>query len=112
MMLGRLAEDARTEIDCDWVFTRDAFVLDVNSPLVAAFQSTHTGISGQELPLGAKPFVDDGNSFWSLAHARDHTRPPRWRSAHRQRMGVDRRPRTGRVAVRRDGRLLLAGREE
>ncbi len=82
MMLGRLAEDTRTEIDCDWVFTRDAFVLDVNSPLVAAFQATHTGISGQELPLGAKPFVDDGNSFWSLARVPAITHGPRAGGQH------------------------------
>ena len=41
----------------------DAFAVDQNSPLVGAFQSAHEQVTGAPLPLGGKPFIDDGNVF-------------------------------------------------
>jgi acetylornithine deacetylase/succinyl-diaminopimelate desuccinylase-like protein len=51
----------------EWVVTGDAFNIDREEPLIAAFQDAYSTIVGNELPVGAKPFVDDGNSF--IAHA-------------------------------------------
>ncbi|MFT5373827.1 MAG: acetylornithine deacetylase/succinyl-diaminopimelate desuccinylase-like protein [Candidatus Latescibacterota bacterium] len=51
----------------EWVVTGDAFNIDREEPLIASFQDAYSTIVGKELPVGAKPFVDDGNSF--IAHA-------------------------------------------
>jgi acetylornithine deacetylase/succinyl-diaminopimelate desuccinylase-like protein len=61
---------------------RDAFLLDANHAFVAAFQNAHEAVTEQRLPVGAKPFVDDGNSFWSLAHVPAITHGPRAGGAH------------------------------
>lgn len=65
-ILDDLARASRTRVDCDWFFIRDAFFLDRTDPLVAVFQDVHSALSGAPLPVGFKPFVDDGNSFCSL----------------------------------------------
>jgi acetylornithine deacetylase/succinyl-diaminopimelate desuccinylase-like protein len=46
---------------------RDAFALDCATPFAAAFQECYRLQRGGALPEGAKPFVDDGNSFWAIA---------------------------------------------
>jgi acetylornithine deacetylase/succinyl-diaminopimelate desuccinylase-like protein len=61
--LAELASETGTSLTTNWFFIRDAFSLDTSSPLVAAFQRSHAAISGAPLPMGPKPFVDDGNSF-------------------------------------------------
>ncbi|HRW08538.1 MAG TPA: hypothetical protein P5121_25725, partial [Caldilineaceae bacterium] len=32
-------------------------------PLIGAFQAAHNAVTGAPLPLGNKPFVDDGSSY-------------------------------------------------
>lgn len=61
---------------------RDAFALDTESAVVADFQASVRAVSGRELPLGVKPFVDDGNSVWSLARAPAITHGPRAGGQH------------------------------
>jgi acetylornithine deacetylase/succinyl-diaminopimelate desuccinylase-like protein len=61
---------------------RDAFLLDQNHSFVSIFQSAHAAVAGQALPLGAKPFCDDGNSFWALANVPAITHGPRAGGAH------------------------------
>ena len=61
---------------------RDAFFLDQQAPLVAAFQQAHAQATGQALPIGVKPFCDDGNSFWSLTRLPAITHGPRAGGAH------------------------------
>lgn len=56
---------------------RDAFRLDQQHPFVACFQSVYQTLSGRALPIGAKPFCDDGNSFWALAGVPAITHGPR-----------------------------------
>ena len=69
---------------------RDGFRLDPNDPLVGCFQEAHAAASnGRTVPLGAKPFCDDCNTFWVLANILDHARPQRQRSAYAQRMGLN-----------------------
>lgn len=81
-LLATVARNSRTPIDCEWVFTRDAFYLDQNDRLVDAFQSSYEAIEGARLPLGPKPFVDDGNSFWALAKVPAITHGPRAGGQH------------------------------
>jgi acetylornithine deacetylase len=61
---------------------RDAFLLDQNHPFVSTFQSAYRTLSGQPLPIGAKPFCDDGNSFWALANVPAITHGPNAGGAH------------------------------
>src|SRR5439155_21416425 len=81
-LLGRVAHDSRTQIDCEWVFTRDAFFLDRSHPFVAAFQGSYAALSGRPLPFGPKPFVDDGNTFWALASVPAITHGPKAGGQH------------------------------
>jgi acetylornithine deacetylase/succinyl-diaminopimelate desuccinylase-like protein len=61
---------------------RDAFRLDPEAPIVALFQRAYKAVVGKRLKLGAKPFVDDGNSFWALADVPAITHGPTAGGAH------------------------------
>lgn len=62
--LAEVATASGTRIRlADWNVPGDAFALAPNSPLVGAFQSAHEQVTGKPLPLGGKPFIDDGNVF-------------------------------------------------
>jgi acetylornithine deacetylase/succinyl-diaminopimelate desuccinylase-like protein len=50
-------------LDLTYQLVRDAFALDPACDVVSAFQTAYRGLSGHDLPVGPKPFVDDGNSF-------------------------------------------------
>jgi succinyl-diaminopimelate desuccinylase len=80
--LERLARETRTQVECDWFFIRDAFALDRADPLVAAFQDAYSAHTGTPLPVGGKPFVDDGNSFCSLGGVPAITHGPRAGGQH------------------------------
>lgn len=58
-----VAATTGTQIDVSFDLPGDAFRIDLEHPLVAAFQNAITTVSGAPLPVGAKPFVDDGNIF-------------------------------------------------
>jgi acetylornithine deacetylase/succinyl-diaminopimelate desuccinylase-like protein len=81
-LLASLARDTHTQITCNWMFIRDAFALDLDHPLVAAFQACYQATSDAPLPLGPKPFVDDGNSFAALAGMAAITHGPRAGGQH------------------------------
>jgi acetylornithine deacetylase/succinyl-diaminopimelate desuccinylase-like protein len=72
----------RVTADLDWRFIRGAFRLDVADPFVAALQECHAAVSGSPLPTGPKLFVDDGNSFSSLAGVPAITHGPRAGGQH------------------------------
>jgi acetylornithine deacetylase len=80
--LDRLADETRTAIDLRWMLIRDAFTLDPDDPLVASFQRCYRTISGAPLPIGPKPFVDDGNSFSALGGIPAVTHGPRAGGQH------------------------------
>src|SRR5262249_15371743 len=77
---------------------------DVEDPLVEAFQDAYmaSGVAlaprgesgasatgaGKPLPIGAKPFCDDGNSFWSHAKVPAITHGPNAGGAHTPNDGV------------------------
>ncbi len=65
-VLDVLQRESHARIESEFRFIRDAFYLDQGDPLVKAFQAGHQTLAGQTLRIGAKPFVDDGNSFWGL----------------------------------------------
>ncbi|HZU37282.1 MAG TPA: M20/M25/M40 family metallo-hydrolase [Gemmataceae bacterium] len=75
-LMADVAEETGTAIQMDFQFIRDAFWLDQSTDVVRAFQRAHATLQGQELPLGPKPFVDDGNSFWGLARVPAITHGP------------------------------------
>jgi acetylornithine deacetylase/succinyl-diaminopimelate desuccinylase-like protein len=81
-LLDGVAAETGTTATATLFWIRDAFRLDVNDPLVAAFQQAHQTLSGNPLPLGAKAFCDDGNSFWALGKVAAITHGPRAGGAH------------------------------
>jgi acetylornithine deacetylase/succinyl-diaminopimelate desuccinylase-like protein len=66
-ILDDVQRQTGTMIDTEFRFIRDAFRLNPEDRLVGAFQNAYSTVSGRRLPLGPKPFVDDGNSFCGLA---------------------------------------------
>jgi acetylornithine deacetylase/succinyl-diaminopimelate desuccinylase-like protein len=88
-LVSELAHQTRTTVDLEWTFIRDAFRLSTDDPLVKSFQQAYTMISGQPLPLGPKPFVDDGNSFYALKNIPAITHGPRAGGQHTVHEWVD-----------------------
>lgn len=66
-ILSEVAAETGTAIDCDFAIQGDAYTIPPDDPLVSAFQMAHAAVAGAELPLGAKPFVDDGSTYASSA---------------------------------------------
>jgi len=56
--------------------------VDQDSSLFGAFQAAHQEVVGERLPLGGKPFIDDGNSFMALAGIQALTHGPCAVGAH------------------------------
>lgn len=81
-ILADIAGQTGTKIDSDFVVRRDAFEIDAASPLVAAFQSSYESVADRKLPIGAKPFVDDGNAFVARARIPAITHGPDAKGAH------------------------------
>jgi acetylornithine deacetylase/succinyl-diaminopimelate desuccinylase-like protein len=81
-LLDDVAGRTRTTISAEMCTMRDAFQLDQHDPLVPAFQNAYQTVSGKSLPIGAKPFCDDGNSFWELAKIPAITHGPNAGGAH------------------------------
>src|SRR5262249_28743899 len=75
-------DDTGTTVSCEWMMIRDAFALDQEAAVVTAFQECYRASTGSPLASGAKPFVDDGNSFWALASIPAITHGPRAGGQH------------------------------
>jgi len=88
-ILTELEWATNTTVAAEFRFIRDAFALDPKDRLVEVFQQAHTAIVGQPLPLGPKPFVDDGNSFCALAGIPAITHGPRAGGQHTVNEWVD-----------------------
>lgn len=84
-----VASDHGVIAQTEWRFIRGAFELNQADPLVSAFQQCHAAISGVPLPVGPKLFVDDGNSFSSLARIPAITHGPRAGGQHTVNEWVD-----------------------
>lgn len=81
-LVDAVAKRTGTTIDLQFQPIRDAFHLDQSDPLVASFQQAYAQLSGKPLPIGAKKFVDDGNSFCALANIAAITHGPTGGGAH------------------------------
>jgi acetylornithine deacetylase/succinyl-diaminopimelate desuccinylase-like protein len=81
-LFDNVAQATGTTISPELCLMRDAFLLDQKHPFVANFQDAYSTIVGQSLPIGAKPFCDDGNSFWALANVPAITHGPKAGGAH------------------------------
>ena len=62
-ILQQIAGAEDVQVEGGLQLTRDAFEIAPQDPLVTSFQTAHARVTETELPLGAKPFVDDGNCF-------------------------------------------------
>lgn len=69
-------------IHAEFVCPGDAFRLDPHGTLATAFQQAHQAVTGSPLPIGAKPFVDDGNVFSDIAAVPALTHGPAATGAH------------------------------
>jgi acetylornithine deacetylase/succinyl-diaminopimelate desuccinylase-like protein len=81
-LLDELAQETHTEIDVAFDLPGDAFRIDPKTPLVQSFQAAYAAATGGELPLGSKPFVDDGNLFAGEAGVPAITHGPAATGAH------------------------------
>lgn len=81
-LLAETARDCGVQIDGEFIFVRDAFELPPADPLIPAFQAASQFVNGHELPAGAKPFVDDGNTFSAQAQVAAITHGPDATGAH------------------------------
>ncbi len=71
-----------THAETKFHLVRDAFEIDPAHRLVQAFQSAATCVMGAPLPIGAKPFVDAGNTFASRGGIPAITHGPGGKGAH------------------------------
>jgi len=88
-LVQRVAREARVTADIEWRTIRGAFALELNQPLVETFQTAYSEQNGAPLVTGPKAFVDDGNSFWSLAGVPAITHGPRAGGQHTVNEWVD-----------------------
>jgi acetylornithine deacetylase/succinyl-diaminopimelate desuccinylase-like protein len=88
-LVAGVERDYRVSTDLEWRFIRGAFELNQTDPFVTAFQNCHAAISGAPLAVGPKMFVDDGNSFSSLAKVPAITHGPRAGGQHTVNEWVD-----------------------
>ncbi len=61
----RLADETGVGIEIETNLMKDAFELNTDHEIVPIFLSSYHSLTGKTLPLGGKPFVDDGNTFWT-----------------------------------------------
>lgn len=81
-LIAELNRETEAETDGNFMFCRDAFELDPGNDFVTAFQETCKAVMGKPLPTGAKPFVDDGNTFMARAGIPAITHGPHATGAH------------------------------
>lgn len=65
-LLAPIAAARNIEIAYEFHHQGEAFAIDQEHPLVNAFQAAHGAITSAPLPLGNKPFVDDGSYYAGL----------------------------------------------
>ena len=81
-ILADVAAASKTAITGRFQMARDAYAIDEGTPFVAAFQAAYEQSCGRPLPIGAKPFVDDGNAFVSRGGIPAITHGPDAKGAH------------------------------
>jgi acetylornithine deacetylase/succinyl-diaminopimelate desuccinylase-like protein len=81
-IIDEVAQAAGVRANTEFRVIRHAFKIESTDPLVRSFQRAHGELTGAELPVGPKPFVDDGNSFYGLAGIPAITHGPRAGGQH------------------------------
>lgn len=81
-LFADVAATTGTTIHAEYETPGDAFRLDADGPLAAAFQRSYHAVTGATLPIGPKPFVDDGNVFNDIARVPTLTHGPAATGAH------------------------------
>jgi len=81
-LLQELAQETGTTITVAYSPQGEAFQVDPAQPIVTAFQTAYTALSGAPLPLGAKIFVDDGSTYISTGGIPALTHGPDAKGAH------------------------------
>jgi len=82
-LLAEIAVQTNTTIEVQPVLSGEAFRLDTDDPLVEAFQASYCAVADRPaLEVGNKPFVDDGNSFYSMKGIAALTHGPAATGAH------------------------------
>ncbi|MDB5348809.1 MAG: naaA [Planctomycetota bacterium] len=85
----RACQETGATAEIEFRQVRDAFFLENGHDIVSDFQESVRTVTGKSLRLGVKPFVDDGNSVWSLAKAPAITHGPRAGGQHTVNEWVD-----------------------
>ena len=62
-LLAEVATETNTDISLEFHLQGEAYAIDQADPLVGAFQAAYRAVTGAALPVGGKPFVDDGSSY-------------------------------------------------
>lgn len=81
-IIEKIVRDTGVVAELEFLQVRDAFFLDTGRAIVSDFQASFHEASGTTLECGVKPFVDDGNSVWGLAHVPAITHGPRAGGQH------------------------------
>ena len=80
--IGGVAKTRNLRFSADISIQGDAFKVSEEDPIVTAFQQAHQAVTGSPLPVGGKPFVDDGNTFSALGGIPPLTHGPAALGAH------------------------------
>jgi acetylornithine deacetylase/succinyl-diaminopimelate desuccinylase-like protein len=81
-LTNAIAKETGAMMETRFNLIRDAFQLDVDSDLATDFMATYSAVSGTTLPVGPKPFVDDGSCFWQKKGIPVITHGPQAGGAH------------------------------
>ena len=81
-ILAEVAAETGTSVDADFRVSRDAYEIAEDGELVQSFQAAVIGATGAALPVGSKPFVDDGNAFVAAGGVPAITHGPAALGAH------------------------------
>jgi acetylornithine deacetylase/succinyl-diaminopimelate desuccinylase-like protein len=81
-LMAELARDAGVRVEMQFDLAGDAFAIPADAAVVQALQAARTALGEDHLPPGGKPFVDDGNTFASVARIPALTHGPAGRGAH------------------------------
>ncbi|MCX6044447.1 MAG: M20/M25/M40 family metallo-hydrolase [Chloroflexi bacterium] len=81
-LLNQLARETGAQIAVDFELQGEAFHVEPGNAIVGAFQTAYTAVTGAELPMGNKPFVDDGNTYCGIAGIPSLTHGPAATGAH------------------------------
>ena len=81
-LLDAVGRRAGITVDGRFNFLADPFELDQGHALIPAFQTAHAAVTGTELPLGSKPFLDDGNFITARRNVPAITHGPNAKGAH------------------------------